>query len=326
MTSVMPDGPIPCDLVACGEAPGKVELAEGRGWVGPAGQILWGGHDLIGTMVGRPRETVRCTNVCKVECNDETWLSWTDTDREGIYADLRAEIAACDPKVVLAFGRRACIGLVPDFKAISLDHGKPRMGYGGRYIVLPLWHPAAALRGNAAVIPQLAIALATVPDLLIHGLPKRVPDVFGVAADLLETLGTPEPTWPSQVGYLLPVKTPKNAQCKHCALRPARTYSGRGLKWNLCNSCSWQAKHWALEHLDALDDWAASDSAVSDARRRDRIAARMQAELLGAAPKWLGLREDVVGANADTKAGTASVPESPRDLGSMAALGGPVVE
>lgn len=38
---VYPDGPIPADIAFCGEEPGGVEVRQGRGFVGPSGQLLW---------------------------------------------------------------------------------------------------------------------------------------------------------------------------------------------------------------------------------------------------------------------------------------------
>ena len=55
---VYPDGPIPALQVIVGEEPGHTELEEGRGFIGPSGQLLW--H------LGRPGGLIR----------DETWVSY----------------------------------------------------------------------------------------------------------------------------------------------------------------------------------------------------------------------------------------------------------
>ena len=38
---VLPDGPIPAKLCFVGEGPGRREVIEGRGFVGPSGDLLW---------------------------------------------------------------------------------------------------------------------------------------------------------------------------------------------------------------------------------------------------------------------------------------------
>jgi DNA polymerase len=180
MDWVPPDGPAPCDLVVVGEAPGREEMKQGRGFVGPSGRLLWGGeYDLIGGIVGRPRDTVYVTNVCKVPMPDEDWGTLSSEEKAAYIEVLRVEIDDIQPRVVLCFGRRACQALVPGFVSIGVDQGKPRWG-DGRYVVMPLWHPAAHLRGNAAVIPQLAVALAQVPELLEVGLPAKQVEMWEV--------------------------------------------------------------------------------------------------------------------------------------------------
>ena len=60
---VYPDGPIPAKLVIVGEGPGAVEVQQGRGFIGPSGQLLW--H--LAEMVGVSRDNVWVTNsaLCK---------------------------------------------------------------------------------------------------------------------------------------------------------------------------------------------------------------------------------------------------------------------
>lgn len=60
---VLPDGPIPARLAFVGEEPGDTELCEGRGFIGPSGQLLW--H--MAKQVGISRDDVWVTNaaLCK---------------------------------------------------------------------------------------------------------------------------------------------------------------------------------------------------------------------------------------------------------------------
>lgn len=45
---VLPDGPIPTKLCFVGEGPGRVEAQEGRGFMGPSGELLWKLADAYG--------------------------------------------------------------------------------------------------------------------------------------------------------------------------------------------------------------------------------------------------------------------------------------
>lgn len=57
-TKVYPDGPIPARVAFVGEEPGDMELSEGRGFVGPSGQLLW----MLAEQAGLKRDDVWVTN------------------------------------------------------------------------------------------------------------------------------------------------------------------------------------------------------------------------------------------------------------------------
>lgn len=57
-TKVYPDGPVPARLAFVGEEPGDQELSEGRGFVGPSGQLLW----MLAERAGIKREDVWVSN------------------------------------------------------------------------------------------------------------------------------------------------------------------------------------------------------------------------------------------------------------------------
>lgn len=61
----MPDGPVPAKIAVVGEAPGKTEEREGRGFIGASGQLLW----QLFAQVGVQREDVWITNAAL--CMDE---------------------------------------------------------------------------------------------------------------------------------------------------------------------------------------------------------------------------------------------------------------
>lgn len=55
---VPPDGQIPAKIAIIGEGPGATEKANGRGFVGPSGELLW----LLADQAGIKREDVWVTN------------------------------------------------------------------------------------------------------------------------------------------------------------------------------------------------------------------------------------------------------------------------
>jgi DNA polymerase len=255
---VEPDGPIPCDLAVVGQDPGKEEEEQGRGFVGRAGQILWGGeYDLIGGLLGRHRDTVYVSNVCKQRITDQEWERLSGYQRAYYYEALRAELGDVQPKVVLAFGRRACEALVPSFRSISRENGKARWGYNEDYIVVPLWHPAAFLRGNKDVITDLAVAISSVPILLSDGLPKPLrhgPPLPWKTSD--DFLGV----WPELISFLLPARDKKSgepwerkAKCTLCGQKlTCRKYVGEGVKWILCQKHAIITEEWARTNEEAM--------------------------------------------------------------------------
>lgn len=128
------------DVLLVGEGPGQREDVTGRPFVGPAGQLL----DELLHGIGWGREDVFITNV--VKCRPPG-----NRDPEP------AEIAACspyldrqevilDPVLIVTLGRHSLQRYLPGAR-ISEVHGRLRRS-GGRF-VLPMYHPAAALRASA---------------------------------------------------------------------------------------------------------------------------------------------------------------------------------
>ena len=267
------DGPVPCDLAVVGESPGRKELELGRGWVGPAGRILWGGDDLIPTLLGRARETVYASNVCKVPLPDREWEKLKRYEQETFYKEIREELQAVQPKVVLAMGRRACIALIPDFYSITREHGKPVWGYGELYIVQPCWHPAAYLRGNKNVLADLIVDISQVPALLEDGLPKPLKD-----GPALPWKATDEclQAWPAKISFMVRGKLVK-LKCTLCGSKQeCGRYAGKGLKWILCMKHAILTEKWAAKNENVLLEHATA--AVDDTKktRFERAAIRME--------------------------------------------------
>ncbi|MGE3856267.1 MAG: uracil-DNA glycosylase [Dehalococcoidia bacterium] len=149
-------GPVPCDLMFVGEGPGQREDELGLPFVGRSGQFL---DELLGA-IGRSRMDVYVTNVvkCRPPGNRDP-----QPDEIGACADyLERQIAGVQPRVVATLGRFSMARWFPG-ERISQIHGQARRF--GDLTVIPMYHPAAALRDGSlrAVMRQ---DFAQIPALL----------------------------------------------------------------------------------------------------------------------------------------------------------------
>jgi uracil-DNA glycosylase len=149
------------DLMFVGEAPGAEEDRQGLPFVGRAGGLL---TELLGE-IGMSREDVMIANVlkCRPPGNRDPQPEEIDTCRPY----LEQQVALIQPRVIATLGNFATKLLSGNPTGITKVRGTPQIReLAGRTVfLLPLFHPAAALR-----TPSLAEALrrdfATIPDLL----------------------------------------------------------------------------------------------------------------------------------------------------------------
>jgi uracil-DNA glycosylase len=138
--SVPGEGPADAKVMLIGEAPGWNEDQQGRPFVGAAGKFL---EELLGR-AGLKRSDVFITNVVK-------------SRPPGNRDPLPDEIAACapylerqieviDPDVIVTLGRFSMARWFPG-ERISRIHGQWKRV--GRRLVVPMYHPAAALHQQA---------------------------------------------------------------------------------------------------------------------------------------------------------------------------------
>lgn len=138
--SVPGEGPADARIMLIGEAPGWNEDKQGRPFVGAAGKFL---EELLAA-AGLTRDEVFITNVVK-------------SRPPGNRDPLPDEIAACapflerqieviDPEVIVTLGRFSMARWFPG-ERISRIHGQPKRV--GRRLIVPMYHPAAALHQQA---------------------------------------------------------------------------------------------------------------------------------------------------------------------------------
>jgi len=134
------EGNLVSDVLLVGEGPGQREDATGRPFVGPAGQLL----DELLRSVGWERSDVFITNV--VKCRPPGNRDPEPTEISACAPYLDRQERALDPVLVVTLGRHSLQRYLPGAR-ISDVHGRLRQ-VGGRF-VLPMYHPAAALRATA---------------------------------------------------------------------------------------------------------------------------------------------------------------------------------
>ncbi len=137
---VMGDGNSDAQIVFIGEAPGKQEDIQGIPFVGASGKFL---NEML-AQAGMERSDVYITNIVKYrppENRDPT----PDEKRE-FWPYLMRQLEIIKPVVVITLGRHSMECFIPDAK-ISTQHGQAKhVNYHElSFLVIPLYHPAAAL-------------------------------------------------------------------------------------------------------------------------------------------------------------------------------------
>ena len=183
------------DLMFVGEAPGAEEDRQGLPFVGRAGQLL---NQLL-EEIGLSREEVFIANVLKNRPPGNR-----DPQPQEIQACepwLWQQVGLIEPRVVCTLGNFSTKLLSGSQTGITKVRGTPQVHeLGGRMVyLLPLFHPAAALR-TPAVKETLRADFATIPELLQRPLPDPAPSAEELAEAEEQGASTPPP--PSdQLGF-----------------------------------------------------------------------------------------------------------------------------
>ncbi|GLC30639.1 uracil-DNA glycosylase [Clostridium omnivorum] len=142
------DGPIPCDILFVGEAPGKTEVEEGKPFVGMAGKTF----ESYLNSIGLSRDKIRITNTCFVRPitikegkNGRTSISNRPpkTKEVEMFREvLDEEIALVNPKVIVTLGN-VPLKRLTNFKSIGECHGSLYFNQELKRHVFPMYHPSA---------------------------------------------------------------------------------------------------------------------------------------------------------------------------------------
>lgn len=140
-TNAVPgEGAADAQIMFIGEGPGFYEDQQGRPFVGASGKFL----DELLRGIGLDRKTVFIANV--VKCRPPQNRDPQPDEIAACGRHLEAQIETIAPKVVVTLGRHSMQRYFPG-ESVSRIHGQPRRK--GDLIVVPMYHPAAALhQGN----------------------------------------------------------------------------------------------------------------------------------------------------------------------------------
>lgn len=162
----MGDGNPDADIVFIGEAPGKNEDEQGLPFVGASGKFL---SEMLQT-VGLERKDVYITNIVKYRPpNNRDPLP---EEKKAFLPYLQRQLEVIAPKVVVTLGRHSTNCFLPDLQ-ISKSHGEPKhisLQFKENkdvldVVILPLYHPAAALY-NGGMRQTLLDDFANIPAIL----------------------------------------------------------------------------------------------------------------------------------------------------------------
>lgn len=132
------------DVMIIGEAPGKNEDLQGEPFVGAAGKLL----DRLMEEVGISREQVYIANVLK--CRPPGNRDPRPDEIDACKGYLRRQLELIEPTVVVTLGNFATKLLLKTETGITRMRGQRYRWWRG-IIVVPTFHPAAALRGRPDV-------------------------------------------------------------------------------------------------------------------------------------------------------------------------------
>jgi uracil-DNA glycosylase family 4 len=178
---VFGEGNPDADVLFIGEAPGKNEDQQGKPFVGAAGKFL---NEML-EMVDLKREDVYITNIVKYRPPNNRYP--LPDEKSAFLPYLQAQLEVIQPKIVVTLGRHSMNCFLPDLQ-ISKIHGQPKRirinmrnqaerikqgetgvspesSHGVAIVIMPLFHPAAALY-NGGMRQTLIDDFAKIPIVL----------------------------------------------------------------------------------------------------------------------------------------------------------------
>lgn len=157
---VFGEGNCDTELYFLGEAPGYYEDRDGRPFVGLAGKLL----DQLIQSIGYARSDVYISNVVRFRPPANRDPLPEEIEAFQPYVDKEIEII--NPKVIVTLGRFSMGKFLPEAR-ISQVHGQVfNVDWNGKKVtVIPMYHPAAALR-STAILASIKEDFAKIKEFL----------------------------------------------------------------------------------------------------------------------------------------------------------------
>ncbi len=147
------------DLVFVGEGPGAEEDRQGLPFVGRSGQLL---DRLISEELGVTRDALYICNVTK--CRPPNNRDPLPDEVEACSPYLARQLELIAPKVIVTLGNFATRFVLRTAEGITKLRGAVHERDG--HLVVPTFHPSAALRGGGAVVTAMRADLVRAKQAL----------------------------------------------------------------------------------------------------------------------------------------------------------------
>lgn len=142
------NGPVPCEIMFIGEAPGKTEIEENKPFVGAAGKNL----EYYLNLVGLTRDKIRISNACffrPIKISTSKTGRTTISNRtpkskeiEMFRSVLDNEISIVNPKIIITLGNIP-LKRFTKFNSIGQCHGTLIHDHDTKKYIFPMYHPSA---------------------------------------------------------------------------------------------------------------------------------------------------------------------------------------
>jgi DNA polymerase len=147
------------DLVFVGEGPGREEDLQGEPFVGRSGQLL---DKLVWEEMGLTRDGFYIMNV--VKCRPPNNRDPLPEEIEACRPFLEGQLDAIEPRVVVTLGNFATKTLLATNEGITRLRGRTYPYRDG--VLIPTFHPAAALRGGGEPTAKMRADLVRAKEAL----------------------------------------------------------------------------------------------------------------------------------------------------------------
>ncbi len=160
-TVVFGEGDPAAAVMVVGEGPGRDEDLQGRPFVGRSGQLL---DRLLAEETGLARAEVYIANVVKCRPPNNRDPQPVEIDSCRPFLDQQVELIG--PSVVVTLGNFATRTLLGTTDGINKLRGRSFPWGSSGAVLVPTFHPAAALRGGGQVLAQMRADFVRVKEVL----------------------------------------------------------------------------------------------------------------------------------------------------------------